>query len=419
MLNFVKKYFFTILIVILVGINLFLIFNLTGVNFFQLKALVVNSKNLNKDLVNFQSQSFKTFKDLSFYFTQLAENKGAVYAFELLKIAPMLPNTDMHLLGHVVGDVLYKQEGVNGMYKCTQDFRNACSHTIVVGLLLDKGESALSLIADACKYAPGGSGAYTMCFHGLGHGVLAYNGYDLAKTVKMCQKTGNKEFNNRESSECVGGAIMEIISGGFHDRQAWEKQRLKFLSNVRPLEPCSLDIIPVEIKSVCYIYLTPHLFQVAGANLSKPDVKSMAKAFRYCDQIDIKEVSNRRVCFSGFGKEFIVLAKERDIRNMNSFTQSELQIVYRWCNLAVTAEGIQYCLEGAVSSLFWGGENNPQVSVDFCSLVDKQYKNNCFNILMGNAHGYLKSKDLLQNFCNLLPIPYKEICLQKSTSIIN
>lgn len=31
--------------------------------------------------------------------------QGAKYAFDILKTAPVPPNTDTHLLGHVVGDI--------------------------------------------------------------------------------------------------------------------------------------------------------------------------------------------------------------------------------------------------------------------------------------------------------------------------
>ncbi len=125
------------------------------------------------------------FKELNTIFTNIAEAKGAEYAFEVLRRAELAPNTDTHLLAHVVGDILYKDEGIEGMVVCTQDFRNACSHSIVVGHLLENGENALGDIFKACEKAPGGSGAYGMCYHGLGHGVLAYTNYDLEKTVAL------------------------------------------------------------------------------------------------------------------------------------------------------------------------------------------------------------------------------------------
>ncbi len=152
------------------------------------------------------------FTQLSDRFQNLAKEKGALYAYEVLRRAVLPPGTYVHLLGHTVGDELYKQKGVSGIADCTQEFRNACSHTIVIGALNEFGsEKALSLIHEACKKAPGGSGAYTMCHHGLGHGVFAYYGYDLTKTDAFCKKTGTAAYHNREYVECMGGAIMELM----------------------------------------------------------------------------------------------------------------------------------------------------------------------------------------------------------------
>jgi hypothetical protein len=115
----------------------------------------------------------KGFSALKEYFEGVANEKGGRVAFDQMRTAVTDGNVDMHLLGHAVGDILYKQEGVSGMTACNNDFRNACSHSIVVGLFSDFGEGAIPMINDACKKAPGGAGAYTMCFHGLGHGVLS------------------------------------------------------------------------------------------------------------------------------------------------------------------------------------------------------------------------------------------------------
>ena len=144
-----------------------------------------------------------SFQEITDYFTKLANTKGAAYAYEVLKRTQLSAGTDYHLLAHAVGDVLYKQQGINGIKVCTNDFRNACSHSVVIGIFRKDGLKALPAIAKACKEAPGGKGAYTMCFHGLGHGVVAYTEYDMEEAVKLCKKTGTKEYHQQEYIECV------------------------------------------------------------------------------------------------------------------------------------------------------------------------------------------------------------------------
>ena len=113
------------------------------------------------------------FTDFEATFQNIALLKGGAYAFELMRRVHFPFGLDLHLLGHAVGDILYEQEGISGMSICTHDFRNACSHTMVIGALIEFGTGAFPDIRDACHAAPGGKGAYTMCFHGLGHGVFA------------------------------------------------------------------------------------------------------------------------------------------------------------------------------------------------------------------------------------------------------
>lgn len=362
----------------------------------------------------------KDFNDAEERFTLLAEEKGAVYAFEVLQRVELPPNFDLHLLGHAIGYELYKQKGVKAIADCTHHFRNACSHTIVIGALNEYGgESALDLIREACKKAPGGRGAYTMCYHGLGHGVFAYYGYDIQETVAFCQKTGTPEYRNREGMECVGGMIMELMGGGGHDREAWLKSRQKYLSKETPLAPCSTSLIPEEAKSMCYTYLTPHLFDTVGANMGSPQPKDFTEAFLLCDAITKKDTRSRKACFGGIGKEFPVLALSRDIRNVDKATIEQLRLMNTWCALAPHTEAYRDCYESIVGSLFWGGENDPAASINFCSAVDDNEQQNCFSNLFVNVKAYLPKEHLnYKTMCSRIPTEFETVCRQQ-LSLIN
>jgi hypothetical protein len=351
------------------------------------------------------------FGQLSRFFTKMAEKKGAVYAFEVLKNAPIPPNTDMHLLGHVVGDILYKQKGIEGISYCTQDFRNACSHSIVVGYFLAYGEEGLSKIAETCREAPGGSGAYTMCFHGLGHGILAAVDYDLVRTVSLCGKTGTPVYGYREGSECVGGAIMEMISGGFHNKDLWKKQSEIYLSPTDPLLPCTADYITGDMRRMCLEYITPHLVTAAGGSLNDgiPDDDVLRVSFSYCDRLT-HEIE-RRACYEGFGKEFVVLVHNRDIRTIDAMSNQEMRRIVELCAFAGNKKGQIDCLTHALDSLFWGGENDPQASVRFCSILDsKDIQDACFTHLIEVMKYFTKDQNQREIFCQKVPEQYKRIC---------
>jgi hypothetical protein len=361
--------------------------------------------------VNVLVQREMDFGELSVFFTKLAQSKGAPYAYEILRRATFSQRIDMHLLGHVIGDELYKQEGIEGMSACTQDFRNACSHSIVVGYYLTHAEAGLADIAQACRRAPGGSGAYTMCFHGLGHGVLAATGYDFPRTVALCQHNGTPAYMFRESSECVGGAVMEIISGGFHDKAKWEIASKQYLSLYDPLLPCMAVYMPESSRALCLEYLTPHLVTVAGQSfdLGIPPDDVLIRAFGYCKQI--QDTYQRSACFQGFGKEFIVMAGGNDIRSLPSMTNEQMQHVFALCALAGETEGEVACLMHALDSLYWGGENAADASIRFCAIMSSEMmKDRCFTHLIGAMKFFVRDAGQRQDFCDQLPRERHAMC---------
>lgn len=351
------------------------------------------------------------FKELSAFFKNLADEKGAPYAFEVLKRIPTFPNIDMHLLGHIVGDELYKQQGVGGIKVCTQDFRNACSHTIVIGALLEHGVAALPQITETCKQAPGGAGAYTMCFHGLGHGVLAFTEYELPKAIELCKKTGTADYNNREYPECVGGTIMEMIAG-VHDPVMREEKSKKYFKADDPLYPCDASFMPKEAQGICYTYLTPHLFLAAGGNLAYPTPGVFKKAFQYCAKVPISEMANRMACYGGLGKEFTVLGAERDVRIVDTLPDEKLREIASWCALAEDSQGIMACTSSVLSSLYWGGENPATGAIRYCSVLPVDQQDGCFANLEEIVRTY--THDLLQqkSFCHSIPASRTDACTE-------
>lgn len=351
------------------------------------------------------------FKGYSNFFSDLTQRKGALYAYQVLKRAPIAPGIDIHLLGHIVSDEIYKEYGIQGIQFCDHDFRNACSHAIVVGALLEEGEEALSGIREACAKAPGGRGAYTMCFHGLGHGVLAYTGYDLPKALELCKKTGTEQYRNREYIECVGGTIMEITGGGFHNPKLWEEQSMLYMESDDPFSLCANSSMPEIVKPQCFFYLTPHLLKVARAGFAQQTSESFRKAFGFCARIPKDDSVNRDSCFGGFGKEFVVLAQNRDIRRIDEASDNQLSKSYEWCLLAGEKDGTISCIRHAANSLYWGGENRRDAMLRFCNLIlDSYYRQSCFTHAIGAVSAYVKDVEYRESFCKELPSRYLQEC---------
>lgn len=371
---------------------------------------------LAKDISEIKSLTDRSapFEDFSKKFADISNQKSAEYAFEVMRQSPLPFGLDTHLLGHTIGDLLYEQEGIEGMKVCTHEFRNACSHTIVIGALLEFGEGAFDDIRQACYDAPGGKGAYTMCFHGLGHGVLAFNDYDFPKTIEMCEKFSTEKYYGREGVECFGGAIMEIIGGGGHNQELWYEQRPKYLSPKDPFAFCQEDYLPDEYRPMCYNYMTPYAFEAFGADMGRPDPSIYEKTFDFCAKIPLKDKASRDSCYGGLGKEFIGIATGRDFGPDSKPTIDQLDLMISWCLLAEEVDGKEACIGSTQSSLYWGGEKPYSTSIEFCSLIENEsLEGSCFSQLIQNVRTYIDDRDYYQEFCEAVPSKYQDECKEQ------
>jgi hypothetical protein len=227
----------------------------------------------------------------------------------------------------------------------------------------------------------------------------------------MCIAIGSKEYNYIETSECVGGVMMEMVDG-VHDKKAWEAQKNNYFRKDDPLYPCDQDFIPESAKYNCYNYLTPHLWEQAGADLGNPTDSNFVKAFGYCAKVSKKEEFYKEACYGGFGKEFTTLAESRDIRKIGEMATPQLQTVYKWCLLANDTIGTASCIRQVINSLYWGGENKPTAAISLCNVIDNQgFTDVCFKHLVGSFKYYNHDIRKLSNLCRLLPNIYENTCL--------
>lgn len=357
-----------------------------------------------------------SFDEILQRFRELAEEKGAQYAFDVLRVAQLPVGTDVHLTSHEIGHVLYTQQGVNGMSVCTQEFGNGCSHSLVIDALheLGDGPSTLALVDGACRKAAGGDGAYTMCYHGFGHGVFAYYGYTFPKTIALCEKTGTDDRGNIQAKECIGGAVMELLSGGGHDRDAWTDANKTYFSASDPLAPCNTDTIPEFAKSYCYVYLSPHYMSYQGATMERYTDEQLTNGMKICEVLPFG--AERSACIGGFGKDFAGIIGNHDLRKKDAgeYSDDQLREVDRLCGHAPAHNDVLACTSYALSTFFWGGAANPDISVRYCGFVsDGAARTYCFNNLADNIARFVTDSKGRRDRCDGLPAEFELRCTTK------
>lgn len=160
---------------------------------------------------------------------------------------------------------------------------------------------------------------------------------------------------------------------------------------------------------MCYIYITPFLFEAAGADLGRPLPPEFERGFAFCKELPDGS-KERKMCFSGFGKEFLVLAQDRDVRAIESMNADQMYLVLSWCELAHDEEGTSECILSAVYSAYWGGENKPDAAILLCSVAESSYQEGCFEGLTEEVGEYVDDTAYRSDYCTKIPEQYREHC---------
>jgi len=224
------------------------------------------------------------------YWQQRIEKVGAVQAYAELKTqAAGLDPSTQHGLAHSFGGALYRAAGLPGLSVCDASFTYGCFHEFIGQAISALGPSIIPRLNEQCLSAP----SVTACQHGIGHGVLAYLGYDadnLSHAVSICTGLSNGNYIDG----CDAGAFMEY---NLHTMLAQDAPP----RSVGPkgwFAPC--DSFSDLAKESC-VFLLPQWWWTILPGRHAADLKPMFK--RMGDMcITFTDPSLRRYCFEGLGQ---------------------------------------------------------------------------------------------------------------------
>ncbi len=359
-----------------------------------------------------------TLEEYKTYFTDLAHKKGAVYAFKILREADIAFGVDTHAIGHEIGYVLYEQQGVAGLGECTDRFRGAaCAHAIVIQEFVHEGSAALERLAKTCAEQPVESFERADCLHGLGHGILAYLGYDFERAVGQCKDVSNIVSKGNTSGnaddmwyECIDGATMEMLQGN-HDKVVWEKAKPTYLPISDVFMPCDASFMPEAMQPACYAYIRARIVPDVRKhnNDATIDATTYKEAISYCERIPIAQVANREACYGGFGVDFVYFVNGYDDRKFEDMEDDALRTVHDLCALSETLDAISPCTLTAADMVLSRGEGLRAASA-FCRLTpDPVVKERCYNTIIDLSEKYLPGQGL-RALCTFLPVDQQTAC---------
>ncbi len=185
---------------------------------------------------------------------------------------------EQHLSLHFFGDILYEKLGTKAITVCDSTYLYACYHGVFAAAVEAKGIGVASSLYKICAQSFNGF-AFVACIHGIGHGILEYEGYNkLIEALNRCQDP-DPEFG------CRDGVFMEY---NFPLALTQIKIPHRTFNSSDPYAPC--PTLPEKFRNGCY-YRLPQFWSTQFKN--NPN-----KIKELCTKVD---GVNKMACLKGIG----------------------------------------------------------------------------------------------------------------------
>ena len=201
---------------------------------------------------------------------------------------------DCHRIVHSIGAAtLARNDGnvakafVEGSAVCGSGFYHGLIERAFVGV--PDEELGLSLAANRiCEDEEIRRVAFVayQCVHGLGHGLMLHTGYDLPKSLRVCDAL-KAEF---DQVSCTGGVFMENANASYGTTSEW-------LKDDDLIYPC--NAVATRHKYYCYLLVTSRILPAVGGSLERT-----AEVCRQSEDGWVEE------CFESFGRDASGIAKQ-------------------------------------------------------------------------------------------------------------
>lgn len=207
-----------------------------------------------------------------------------------------LTPANRHFMAHIFGAALYEAEGIKGLSTCDTRFLYGCFHELLSRALLEYGLQAIEEIEAACLSSPNAD-APLSCKHGIGHGLVAYFGYDtlnLKNALVVCDRLGEDPIG-----ACYEGVFMEYLLRFF---SAADGADARTFIREDPYDVC-VDFEGIKAKRCIGLLALWWRTSVFSNEITTADYRWMGGL---CDTLPAHVAEYRYTCFRGIGFAAVV-----------------------------------------------------------------------------------------------------------------
>lgn len=291
--------------------------------------------------------------------------------------------TSCHQAAHDVGHAAYDLYGADVFQKGDSSCHSGFYHGAMEKLIVDTGvDDFAPRMHEICNQYRSRFKRFE-CLHGIGHGVMAYTGYDLPAALEMCR--GLQTWFAKKS--CYGGVFMENVIAAMGEG-AIPGHDTPWIS-ADPHYPCNALPNQTDVQESCYLMQTSRMHQIFGG-----DHFQVAAACRNATPVARDE------CFQSFGRD----AGGRTFRD-------PVQI-RNLCHLTPDTY-FDECIEGGVNVIidFWGGNLQGQPHAVCKEITAKRYKAHCYTVIGSRLPSlYPGNESRRQQICGYSEDRYESVC---------
>lgn len=289
------------------------------------------------------------------YFTKKTNKDGAKAAIEEARqnyTKDQFIVAQCHEIMHVIGHAGYTKYGtISDAYKqgdafCWSGYYHGVTEEAIGKLGAAKiKDTAKDVCADLAKSKQYSFDHYN-CVHGLGHGFMAVDSFNLFTALKTCDLLND----GWEQESCYGGAFMENVMVAVRGDGTSE-----YLKPDQLMYPCTA--VDAAYKQSCYLMQTSYALKQNNYNF--------AEIFNLCRNIPDPDFVN--TCYESAG------------RDASGSSASDAQRTKQNCDFAPDTNALIHCIYGA-SRDFVSYYHHDKQAIEFCNLyTDPTVHDACTN----------------------------------------
>lgn len=308
--------------------------------------IVTDAKNSNgqyfisESCQGVESNDFQCWKR---YFESIVYNQTPEKALEQAKAENdkgEYVRSNCHQIAHIIGRESAKKSNLDiaktfekGNQFCASGYYHGAMESVVAEVGPQKIKQTINESCLVFKQANAYNLKHYDCAHGLGHGVMSMENYELYKALDDCEILSD----NWERDSCASGVFMENIMSVFNNPD----YPTKYLDKARPMYPCT-DVKPIH-QTACYLNQSSYALSVTGYDYEK--------VFNLCSEAGSSDV----ICYQSLG---------RDASGNSIQDPVKADAI---CQLGQSYVKISNCVIGAVKDIIWIG-NSQEKGEQFCNL---------------------------------------------------